>query len=240
MKWIEALQEYNKGKKMWCIPAKGTPEYEQVRALMGNDAKPVSADKPKKKKIIIIEDKIETPAPPKPKKKKIVIIEDKPIKMEDKSKSDDSDLITKNFNIMFKKMSKANQQAWIEDNDERKVLSFLKKYNIIVPILEKDAIQFRELPDFIYRIDNFTGKNKWTVEDFVNVEYLLNPFFIEIMKQIKLKVPSSYYEDNFTMEMIREIYYETFFNGSLIQMSTLKRPEIKEFILNLYTHYEPI
>jgi hypothetical protein len=220
MKWIEALQEYNKGKKMWCIPAKGTPEYEQVRALMGNDAKSVSTDKPKKKKIIIVEDN--------------------PVTMENKTKSDDSDLITKNFNIMFKKMIKEDQEIWTSDGDDRDVLSFLKKYKIIIPVLDKSVLKFSAIPDFIYRLDNFTGKNKWTVEDFVNVEYLRNPYFIEIMKQIKLKVPGKYYDNNFTMEMIREIYYETLFNGSHLQMSTLKLPEIKEFILNLHTHYEPI
>ena len=35
MKWIEALKEWNKDKGTWCIPRKGSPEYDQVRALMG-------------------------------------------------------------------------------------------------------------------------------------------------------------------------------------------------------------
>ncbi len=40
MKWIEALKEWNTGKGTWCIPRKGTPEYDEVRRLM--TAEPVS------------------------------------------------------------------------------------------------------------------------------------------------------------------------------------------------------
>jgi hypothetical protein len=39
MKWIEALKHYNAGKKMYCIPKKGTPEHAEVLAIMGG-AKP--------------------------------------------------------------------------------------------------------------------------------------------------------------------------------------------------------
>lgn len=38
MKWMEALKQYNSGKAMWCIPKKGSPEYFDVRALMGHDS----------------------------------------------------------------------------------------------------------------------------------------------------------------------------------------------------------
>ena len=34
MKWIEALREYNKGKSKWCIPRKGSDDYNAVKAIM--------------------------------------------------------------------------------------------------------------------------------------------------------------------------------------------------------------
>lgn len=34
MNWISALKEYNKGHGSWCIPRKGTAEYNKVRELM--------------------------------------------------------------------------------------------------------------------------------------------------------------------------------------------------------------
>ena len=37
--WIQALKVYNQGKPCWCIPRKGSPGYEDVRALMGETAK---------------------------------------------------------------------------------------------------------------------------------------------------------------------------------------------------------
>lgn len=35
MRWIDALREWNAGAGKWCIPKKGTEEYDAVRALMG-------------------------------------------------------------------------------------------------------------------------------------------------------------------------------------------------------------
>ena len=32
--WIQALKEYNKGNGAWCLPRKGTKEYEKVRQIM--------------------------------------------------------------------------------------------------------------------------------------------------------------------------------------------------------------
>ena len=50
--WIDALKQFNHEKGMWCIPRKGSEDYDKVRALMGNmkDAKnkPVKAESPKK------------------------------------------------------------------------------------------------------------------------------------------------------------------------------------------------
>jgi hypothetical protein len=36
--WIAALKEFNMGGKSWCIPKKGTEDYDKVRALMGGKA----------------------------------------------------------------------------------------------------------------------------------------------------------------------------------------------------------
>ena len=35
MKWVEALKEYAKQKGKYVVPRKGTPEYDEVRKLMG-------------------------------------------------------------------------------------------------------------------------------------------------------------------------------------------------------------
>jgi len=43
MKWIEALKVYNAGK-MWCVPRKGTPEYDEVKKIM-NRTKPAEVEK---------------------------------------------------------------------------------------------------------------------------------------------------------------------------------------------------
>ena len=38
-KWTDALKEWNQGKSGWCIPRKGTAEYDQVIRLMGGPPK---------------------------------------------------------------------------------------------------------------------------------------------------------------------------------------------------------
>lgn len=43
--WIEALKKWNEGKGMWCLPKKGTKDYDEVRALM-----PPKPEKAKKEK----------------------------------------------------------------------------------------------------------------------------------------------------------------------------------------------
>jgi flagellar biosynthesis GTPase FlhF len=43
MKWIEALKQYNAGKS-WCVPRKGTPEYDEVKKIM-NRTKPEEVEK---------------------------------------------------------------------------------------------------------------------------------------------------------------------------------------------------
>jgi hypothetical protein len=45
--WITALKKFNEGKGAWCLPKKGTKEYDEVRALMV--AKPKEESAPKKK-----------------------------------------------------------------------------------------------------------------------------------------------------------------------------------------------
>jgi hypothetical protein len=43
--WITALKKFNEGKGTWCLPKKGTKEYDEVRALMVAKPKEESAPK---------------------------------------------------------------------------------------------------------------------------------------------------------------------------------------------------
>jgi hypothetical protein len=42
MKWVDALKEYAKMKGKYVVPRKGTPEYDEVKKLMGKDSKDVA------------------------------------------------------------------------------------------------------------------------------------------------------------------------------------------------------
>jgi hypothetical protein len=42
MKWVEALKQYNAGKK-WSVPRKGSPEYAEVMKIMGKEAPAAAA-----------------------------------------------------------------------------------------------------------------------------------------------------------------------------------------------------
>ena len=33
-KWLRALKIFNKGRKKWIVPKKGTPEYKKVKQIM--------------------------------------------------------------------------------------------------------------------------------------------------------------------------------------------------------------
>ena len=46
--WLVALKEYNKNKNKWCIPKKGSKEYDEVRKIM--DKKETKEKKSKEKK----------------------------------------------------------------------------------------------------------------------------------------------------------------------------------------------
>ena len=48
MRWIDALREWNTGSGKWCIPKKGTEEYDAVRALMGEKEPKAKAPKAEK------------------------------------------------------------------------------------------------------------------------------------------------------------------------------------------------
>ena len=39
MTWIQTLKIWNKGKKKWTIPKKGTEGYKQIKALMAKKTK---------------------------------------------------------------------------------------------------------------------------------------------------------------------------------------------------------
>jgi hypothetical protein len=48
MRWVDALKQWNAGSGKWCIPKKGTEDYDAVRAIMGPKAekeKKVKAEK---------------------------------------------------------------------------------------------------------------------------------------------------------------------------------------------------
>ena len=38
MSWLDALKVFNAGGNNWCIPRKGTAEYDQVKAIMHGTA----------------------------------------------------------------------------------------------------------------------------------------------------------------------------------------------------------
>ena len=49
--WIDALKEYNKNKGQWCLPKKGSKEYDEVKKIMDRNKKPKkSVIEPKKEK----------------------------------------------------------------------------------------------------------------------------------------------------------------------------------------------
>jgi hypothetical protein len=37
---MQALKIWNQGKEIWCIPKKGTKEYDEVIAIMENNPRP--------------------------------------------------------------------------------------------------------------------------------------------------------------------------------------------------------
>lgn len=39
--WINALKLWNQNKKKWCIPKKGTDDYNQVKKLMNSKKKKI-------------------------------------------------------------------------------------------------------------------------------------------------------------------------------------------------------
>jgi len=45
MRWVDALKLYNQGKGGWCIPRKGTKEYDEVRKIMGGSKPAPPTDK---------------------------------------------------------------------------------------------------------------------------------------------------------------------------------------------------
>jgi len=47
MRWVDALKEWNKGSGKWCIPRKGSAEYDAVKAIMGG--KKIEASEAEKK-----------------------------------------------------------------------------------------------------------------------------------------------------------------------------------------------
>jgi len=230
-KWILALKTFNSNRNngMWCLPKKGSEEYEQVKAIMeGKEPKKEEPKKeePKKKirKIKIIEEpKKEEPKKEEPKK-------------EEPKKEEES--VENNYKYLFNLMTKGDQRLWIDDGDDKKVLAWLKKYKIVLPRINS-KYDFAELPDYIYNLDNFTGKLAFKPELFDIPKYtsyvLSNDFFIPIIKQLRIKVSPEYYEEYLKFEDFRTQYYEMLINGPLIVMNTFRRDKkYEELFLELF------
>jgi len=63
MRWIDALKEWNKGSPKWCIPKKGSAEYDAVKEIMGGKkVEPAPAPAPKMKKPAVAPPKMKKPA----------------------------------------------------------------------------------------------------------------------------------------------------------------------------------
>jgi len=65
MRWIDALKEWNKGSPKWCIPKKGSAEYDAVKEIMGGkkvEPAPAPAPAPKMKKPAVAPPKMKKPA----------------------------------------------------------------------------------------------------------------------------------------------------------------------------------
>ena len=52
MKWVDALKIYNEKTGMWCVPRRGTNEYNAVMNIMNE--KPEALEAPKKKRVIVV------------------------------------------------------------------------------------------------------------------------------------------------------------------------------------------
>jgi hypothetical protein len=64
--WITALQQYNGTKGPWCIPRKGTKEYDEVKSIM--ESKKTKAKKIESKPEVKAEKQMETPKKAEPAK----------------------------------------------------------------------------------------------------------------------------------------------------------------------------
>lgn len=228
-KWILALKKWNNSRHpeaMWCLPKKGSVEYDQVKAIMeGKEPKkqeePMKMEEPKKEE-------------PKKKIRKVKIIEE-PNKEEPK-KQDES--IESNYKYLFNLMSKGDQQIWRDDGDDKKVLAWLNKYKIVLPRINS-KFDFAELPDYIYNLDNFIGKLSFKPELFDIPKYssyiLSNDFFIPIIKQLRIKVSPEYYEKYLKFEEFRTQYYEMLINGPIIVQNRFRTDEkYKDLFLELF------
>jgi hypothetical protein len=60
MKWVDALKQYNYGTGMYCVPKRGTAEYEAVLHIMNSDTTETVASK---KKVMKTEKKDKTKRP---------------------------------------------------------------------------------------------------------------------------------------------------------------------------------
>jgi hypothetical protein len=241
-KWILALKTFNSNRNngMWCLPKKGSEEYEQVKAIMeGKEPKkqeePMKMEEPKKeepkKKIrkvkIIEEPKKEEPKKEEPKKEEP--------KKEDKK---ESETVESNYKYLFNLMNEGDQETWREDGDDKKVLAWLKKYKIVLPRINS-KLDFAEIPDYIYDLDTFKGKLAFKPELFDIPKYasyiLSNDFFIPIIKQLRIKVSPEYYEEYLKFEDFRTQYYEMLINGPLIVKNRFRTDEkYKDLFLELF------
>ena len=52
-KWLDALKQFNQGKTEWCIPKKGSAEYEQVKGIMTGET-PAGKKKAKREAVDMV------------------------------------------------------------------------------------------------------------------------------------------------------------------------------------------
>jgi predicted RNA methylase len=111
--WILALKEFNKGKGEWCVPRKGSPEYDEIKKIM-DKLKGKEEEKPKE---IKKEEKKKKEEEQRPEEEK----QEEPVKIE---------LGNKNPKFSYEQIEEFKSQY---DKDEQKTLReylFEKKYSL--------------------------------------------------------------------------------------------------------------
>jgi len=116
MRWVDALKEWNKDKQTWCIPRKGTKEYNEVMAIRGITEK-------KKSKVVAIKELTEE------EKKRVEELR-KIISEYERSISDMEDNIAKYDMVELEKEVDSTTKVGKEKEELRKAKLFTVKRNM--------------------------------------------------------------------------------------------------------------